>query len=196
MFAHQGINAVHQLDRRRSLTFINNASLTTIATTTTQPCPCKMRLFLLPISTRRTLIFCERVQESLSSTTQTGATTKQPYSERLITKASETWAGWEKKESGWQKKVTEAGNTLFRRIPFEEWGLKTIPPATNQRIQDVDAGKLGGFECLYPGAYLKERRVLEELRRISVERQGLHGRRIWQSVALMPVVAPFALVPV
>lgn len=152
-----------------------------------------MRLFLLPISTRRTLIFCERVQESLNSSTPAA---KQPYSERLITKASETWAGWEKKESGWQKKVTEAGNTIFRRIPFEEWGLKTIPPATNQRIQDVDAGKLGKFECLYPGAYLKEGKVLETLKRIAVERQSLHGRRIWQSVALMPVVAPFALVPV
>jgi hypothetical protein len=148
-----------------------------------------MRLFLLPISTRRTLIFCERVQESLTPGKPA------PYSERIITKAADTWAGWEKKESGWQRWVTNAGNTLFRRIPFPEWGLKSFPPATNARIQDVDAGKYK-FECLYPAAYLKESKVLETLQKLATERKQLHYSRLWGSVVLMPVMVPFALVPV
>lgn len=149
-----------------------------------------MRLFLLPISTRRTLIYCERVPHI---PTTPGA--KPPLSERIIDKASETWAGWEKAEKGWQKKVTVYGNHLFRRIPFEEWGLKTIPPATKKRLEDVDNGKLE-FQCLYPGAFLDGRQVPEVLKRLASERQGLHQKKLWQSIAWMPVTIPFTVVPV
>jgi hypothetical protein len=34
------------------------------------------------------------------------------------------------------------------------------------------------------------------LEKLAVERQGLHKRGIWTSVAWMPVSAPFTLVPV
>ena len=147
-----------------------------------------MRLFLLPISTRRTLIYCERVAPVLAPGE------KLPYSERIITRAATTWAGWEKAEKGWQKWLTVRGNQLFARIPFEEWGLKSIPPATKKRLEDVDARKTT-FECLYPGKFLKGERVPEVLKRLATERQALHGRKIWTSIAWMPVVAPFALVP-
>ncbi|KAF2207608.1 hypothetical protein CERZMDRAFT_115109 [Cercospora zeae-maydis SCOH1-5] len=147
-----------------------------------------MRLFLLPVSTRRTLIYCERVQE-----TATGA--KPPLQERIITKAATTWANWEKAEKGWQKQTTLYANKLFRRIPFEEWGLKTIPPATKQRLADIDQGNLQ-VECLYPGAFVNGSKVPDILKRLATERQTLHRKRIWQCIAWMPVVAPFALVPV
>lgn len=149
-----------------------------------------MRLFLLPVSTRRTLIYCERIvsQEAVTGTSL-------PLQERIITKAATTWAKWEAAEKGWQKQTTSYANRLFRRIPFEEWGLKTIPPATKQRLEVIDNGNLK-VECLYPGAFLDSNKVPETLKRIATERQGLHRKRIWQSIALMPVVAPFALVPV
>ena len=147
-----------------------------------------MRLFLLPISTRRTLIYCERVQEQLS------AGQKPPLQERVINKASQTWTDWEKAEKGWQKQVTVYGNKLFRRIPFEEWGLKTIPPATKKRLEDIDSGKLK-FECLFPGAFLKEQNVPTILRALATERQGLHRKKMWQSIAWMPITIPFTVVP-
>lgn len=147
-----------------------------------------MRLFLLPVSTRRTLVFCERVPHTLPPGS------KLPLTDRIIDKSSETWTSWEKADSGWKKKVTEYGNHLFRRIPFEEWGLKTIPPATEKRLQDIDAGKLN-FECLFPGAYLKESRVGEVLRGIATDRQALHRKKMWQSLAWMPVTFPFTFVP-
>ncbi|KAK4506142.1 hypothetical protein PRZ48_004107 [Zasmidium cellare] len=147
-----------------------------------------MRLFLLPISTRRTLIYCERVQEQLQ-----GA--KPPLQERIINKASQTWATWEKAEKGWQKQVTVYGNSLFKRIPYEEWGLKSIPPATKKRIEDIDNGKIK-FECLYPGAFVKEQKVPQILKALATERQALHRKNMWTSIAWMPITVPFTLVPV
>ncbi|KAI6901981.1 hypothetical protein D0869_02011 [Hortaea werneckii] len=147
-----------------------------------------MRLFLLPVSTRRTLIYCERVQEAVQ-----GA--QQPISERIINKASQTWAQWEKAERGWQKKLTVYGNQLFMRIPYEEWGLKSIPPATKRKLQDVDEGKIR-FECLYPGAFMKQHRVPEILQRLATERQSFHKKKMWTSLAWIPATLPFAVVPI
>jgi hypothetical protein len=148
-----------------------------------------MRLFLLPISTRRTLIYCERIQEQVT------AGQKPPLQDRVINRASTTWATWEKAEKGWQKQVTVYANKLLRRIPYEEWGLKSIPQATKQRIEDVNNGKLK-FECLYPSAFLKSDRVPGVLKALATERQALHRKKMWTSIAWMPVSAPFTLVPV
>ena len=147
-----------------------------------------MHLFLLPISTRRTLIFCERVASPLAPGQ------KPPITERIITRASETWAKWEAAEKGWQKQLTVQGNRLLRRIPYEEWGLKSIPPATKKRLQDVDEGNVK-FECLYPGAFMKAARVKEVLGKLATERQGLHGRLLRWSIIAMPITIPFAIVP-
>jgi hypothetical protein len=149
-----------------------------------------MRLFLLPISTRRTLIYCERVSSQLAP----GAT-KPPIADRIITKSSALWTTWEKAEKGWQKKVTEYGNALFRRIPFEEWGLKTLPPATKRNVDDVEAGRVQ-FECLYPGKFLDGGRVGGVLERLGRERQGLHWNRLVACCVGMPITIPFAAVPV
>jgi len=146
-----------------------------------------MRLFLLPVSTRRTLIYCERVQEAVQ-----GA--KQPISDRIINKASATWAEWEKAEKGWQKKLTVYGNQLFMKIPYEEWGLKTIPPATKKRLEEVDQGK-HKFECLYPGEFMKAQKASEVLKKLATERQGFHKQKLWTSVLWMPVTIPFGLIP-
>ena len=149
-----------------------------------------MRLFLLPISTRRTLIYCERLQPDLAPGQ------KPPLTDRILSKTSETWTKWESAEKGWQKKVTTYGNQLFRRIPFEEWGLKTLPPLTKTREREmIESGRLR-FDVLFPGKFMREGRVLGTLERLARERQGLHTSKLWQSVAWMPVTIPFALVPV
>lgn len=148
-----------------------------------------MRLFLLPISTRRTLIYCERVQQQLAPGQ------KPPLSERIITRASETWAKWERAEKGWQKRLTVEGNRFLRRIPYEEWGLKSIPPVNKKRLDDAENGKLK-LECLYPGAFLKRSKVSETLKTLATERQALHRKRMWNCIIGMPLTAPFALIPV
>ncbi|TKA73704.1 hypothetical protein B0A55_05474 [Friedmanniomyces simplex] len=148
-----------------------------------------MRIFLLPISTRRTLIYCERVQH-IAKPGQ-----PEPLTERIVNKAATTWAGFEKAEKGWRKQLTYYGNQLFKRIPYQEWGLKSFPPATEARLAEIDQGK-HGFECLYPGRFMKGRSVTDLLKRLATERQAFHRRSMWTSIVWLPITIPFALVPI
>jgi len=147
-----------------------------------------MRFFLLPISTRRTLIYCQR-----SARDDIGA--KPSLLDRVTTKANETWISFEKSETTWKRKVTEYGNMLFRRIPFEEWGLKTIPALSNKR-KDAEMSGKEKVEVLFPGLFLRHEKVPGVLKQIATERQGLHRRRMWWSIIAIPFTLPVALLPV
>lgn len=149
-----------------------------------------MRLFLLPVSTRRSLIYCEKLHEK--------AAKDRTLLEKVTIKASETWVAWEKDEKAignWKKKVTFYGNQALKRIPFEEWGLKTLPALTAQRKQSIIDGK-EKYEVLFPGRYLKQERVPGILEKLAKERQSMHRSKMIWSVIIMPFTAPFALIPV
>jgi len=147
-----------------------------------------MRIFLLPISTRQTLIYCERVPY----TPKPGQ--KRPLTEWAVDKAATTWAGFEKADKGWRKQLTYYGNQLFKRIPYQEWGLKSFPPATKAQLEEIDKGGLA-FECLYPGSFMKGRSATELLKTLAAERQAFHRRSMWTSMVMLPITIPFALVP-
>jgi hypothetical protein len=146
-----------------------------------------MRLFLLPISTRRTLIYCERTKQKLAPGQ------KPSYLERATTKANETWVSFEKAESGWKKQLTTYGNKVLRRIPYEEWGLKTLPPLS-QKIRDKQPKE--PVEVVFPGLFLKEQNVPEVLRVLATERQALHKKRMIWSLIGAPLTLPFAAIPI
>jgi len=146
-----------------------------------------MRLLLLPISTRRTLIYCQR--RNVITAEQNG------WLDKKSKKAAEMWAGWEKKESGWQRKVVDYGNEALKRIPFEEWGLKSIPPLSARRKEEEISGK-DSVEVAFPPSIIPEGQVRDVLKSLSTEREGLHKKRLVWSIIGMPIVAPFALVPV
>ncbi|KAL8691214.1 MAG: hypothetical protein Q9218_003510 [Villophora microphyllina] len=141
-----------------------------------------MRLFVLPISTKRSLIYCQRLNNQLSSETT--------YVDKLTTRASATWLKWEKAESGWQKKVTAYGNKLFERIPHEEWGLKSVPPLSKRRGgEELKGGK--EVEVQFPGSVVSEEGVIEALKTFAgQERQGFHTKWMWGSIIGMPISAP------
>lgn len=147
-----------------------------------------MRLYLLPISTRRTLIYCKQLQ--IQTQQQTGLVDK------AVNKAAELWAGWEKKESGWQKKLVTYGNGALRRIPFEEWGLKSIPPLSARRKEEELKPDNDKVEVHFPEKLIPQKGVIELLGKLGSERQSFHKQRIYYSFLGMPIVAPFALVPV
>ncbi|KAL8807151.1 MAG: hypothetical protein Q9182_000833 [Xanthomendoza sp. 2 TL-2023] len=130
-----------------------------------------MRLFLLPISTRRSLIYCQRLNNQLSSETT--------YVDKLTTRASNTWLNWEKAKKGWQKSVTQYGNKLFERIPHEEWGLKSIPPLSQRRKHDeLKRGK--EVEVVYPASAIDEENVKSALKAFAGdERQAFHRKWMW-----------------
>ncbi|KAI4106726.1 MAG: hypothetical protein LQ339_002917 [Xanthoria mediterranea] len=151
-----------------------------------------MRLFLLPISTRRSLIYCQRLNNQLSSETT--------YVDRLTARASNTWLRWEKAEkgwrTGWQRKVTHYGNKLFETIPHEEWGLKSIPPLSKRRKDEELKGKKE-VEVIFPASVIAEDKVKLALREFAGdERQALHTKWMWATIISMPLSAPAALIPV
>ncbi|KIW02200.1 uncharacterized protein PV09_06356 [Verruconis gallopava] len=146
-----------------------------------------MRFFLLPISTRRTLIYCERAKPPPGQ--------KPSIQDRIVSKANETWLSFEKADGGWKKTLTTYGNKVFRRIPYEEWGLKTIPPLSNKR-KELELSQQEKVEVLFPSLFLKESKVLETCRQLAVERQQLHRKRMIYSAIGAPLTLPFALVPI
>jgi len=146
-----------------------------------------MRLFLLPISTRRTLIYCQRLNVT---TTQ-----QQTLLDKGTTRAAKLWASWEKKESGWPRKVVDYGNQALKRIPYEEWGLKSIPPLSARRKEEELSGK-EKVEVQFPSTLIPEEKVLDVLRALGTERQSLHKKRMIYCFIGMPITAPIAILPV
>ncbi|KAK4245150.1 mitochondrial K+-H+ exchange-related-domain-containing protein [Corynascus novoguineensis] len=146
-----------------------------------------MRLYLLPISTRRTLLYCQRLN---------APTTEKPtWSDWIQAKAARTWSGWEKKEKGWQKSVVNYGNQLLRRIPYEEWGLKSVPPLSQRRKQ-VELKGTEKVEVVYPKTLLAMDKVPNILHALATEREALHKRRLIWCFVGMPLTAPIGLLPV
>ncbi|CAN8102989.1 unnamed protein product [Discula destructiva] len=148
-----------------------------------------MRVFLLPISTRRTLLYAHRLNGA--ATTQQ----KQGWMDKIQNKAAQTWSSWEQKESGWQNTIVKYGNQALRRVPYEEWGLKSVPPLSSVRADDELKGD-DKVEVIYPPKLIPQSSVTDVLQRLSTERAGLHRKRLIWCLIGMPISAPFAAVPV
>ncbi len=118
----------------------------------------------------------------------------QTYLDKITSRVSNTWVKWENKDKGWQKKVTEYGDKIFQRIPYEEWGLKSVPPLSASQ----EAAKLEGMkkaDVTFPPSLIKPQSLEEVLRTLATERQTLHTKRMWWSIVGIPLTAPVALVP-
>ena len=146
-----------------------------------------MRLFLLPISTRRALIYCQRLHEK--------QVTETSLVQKAINKVPQTWAQWETADSGWKKTLTRYGNRGLQRIPYQEWGLKSFPPL-NDEIQAEELSNNKKFDVIYPANIVQEQDVPKIMRRLASERKQLHWKRFISSLVGMPFTIPFALVPV
>lgn len=167
-----------------------------------------MRLFLLPISTRRTLLYCERLTEPLPHQTS--------LMDKAQNRAAKMWSDWEKKPPGsLQHRIVSSGNAGLRRIAFEEWGLKSVPPlSTRKRVEeaaaqaaeesqdgkesniDVKISESKPVEVVYPSSVIPSDAVEALLTRLGTEREALHRKRLIWCFVGMPITAPFGLIPV
>ena len=147
-----------------------------------------MRLYLLPLSTRRTLLYAQRLNITTKPQEQ------QSYADKAVAFAAKTWASWEKKESGWQRKVVDYGNHAFRRIPYEEWGLKSVPPLSARRREDELRGK-EKVELVFPRLVIPLHKAEAILKTLATERQALHRKRLITCVMCMPLTIPVGLIP-
>lgn len=147
-----------------------------------------MRLFLIPISTRRAFVYCRPSQTAL----------KTGYLDRITNKAAETWSNWEAAENGWKKKLVTYGQVVLQRIPYEEWGLKSIPPLSARRQIEEESlkAKKQSVDVMFPGNAIKQESVLSVLRTLGTERQDLHRRKMWWCLGIAPLTAPVAILPV
>jgi Mitochondrial K+-H+ exchange-related len=146
-----------------------------------------MRLFLLPISTRRALIYCQRLHEK--------PVRESSLVQKTINKVPQTWAKWETAGPGWKKTLTEYGNRGLQRIPYQEWGLKSFPPLNNQ-IQAQELSDNKKFEVLFPANIVRREDVSKIMRRLASERKQLHWKRFIWSMIGIPFTIPLGLIPV
>lgn len=148
-----------------------------------------MKLYLLPISTRRTLLYAQR------SMGVTSPALELSYMDKGTAWAAKTWAKWEKQESGWQRKVVDYGNYAFRRIPYEEWGLKSVPPLSKRRQNEEITGH-EKVELSFPSVAIPIHKAEGILKTLATERQALHRKKMMWCFIGMPISAPFALIPI
>ncbi|KAJ6143597.1 Protein of unknown function DUF2343 [Penicillium samsonianum] len=146
-----------------------------------------MRLFLIPISTKRVLVYARPLNKDLAK--------ELSILDRITTKAAETWAKWEEADKGWKMHLVRWGNRVQQRIPFEEWALKSIPSFKTQQRINGDHGK-GKIDVLFPGNAVRLEQIQNVLRTVATERQELHRKRMMWSLIAAPITAPFGLVPV
>ncbi|KAL4809372.1 mitochondrial K+-H+ exchange-related-domain-containing protein [Aspergillus unguis] len=145
-----------------------------------------IRLFIVPISTRRALIYARSLRENVSN--------DRSILDRVTDKAAQTWAKWEEADKGWKMHLVSWGNRVQQRIPYEEWGLKSIPSLTSQRRIDESHGTTK-VDVLFPGNAMKAEKLIPMLHKISKDRQELHRKRMWWSVIAAPFTAPIGLIP-
>lgn len=145
-----------------------------------------MRLFLIPISTRRALIYARPLRRDRA---------KEPsLLDRVTSKVAKTWASWEEAEKGWKKHLVHWGNRMQQRIPYEEWGLKSIPSLNAQRRLDDQYGS-HKIDVFFPGNSVRLSRIPSLLGAIATDRQELHRKKMWWSFAAAPITAPLGLIP-
>ena len=78
-----------------------------------------MRIILLPLTRRQTLLYAHRLTENESHKPN-------PYIAWAIHKAQTKWKEWGKSDTKWKSKTAAIGNKLLDKIEWEEYSLKTV----------------------------------------------------------------------
>ena len=145
------------------------------------------RLFYLPISTRRFLIYACPLGPPAPG---------RGLVDRAVHKTNALWAKWEHSDVSWQKTVVRWGNKAFARIPYPEWGLKSVPPLTGRAQGSMEeVSQAAPISMSFPRRMVSPAKVHDDVRGLVTEKMGFHRRWLWRNVAGLPLTIPFILVP-
>jgi hypothetical protein len=170
-----------------------------------------MRVFLIPISSRRAFVYCDSKFASPVSALLKPVAVKaadpnakpKPWYldiDQVTNKAATTWTEWEQAKNStfdWKRRATTLGNALLRRIPYEEWGLKSFPSLTDKLQKKYEAAtNLEPIQVLFPSRVFKEMGVIPLLKQLGTAKQSRHRSLMIGSAIGAPLTLPFAAIPV
>jgi hypothetical protein len=95
-----------------------------------------MRILLLPLTRRQTLLFGQRLAEN-------EANKPSPLAVWVMSRAQKTWADWGKSKTKWKSNIVILGNRLLDKIDWEEYALKTISDPktdTTEKVHSLQSG--------------------------------------------------------
>jgi len=78
-----------------------------------------MRILLLPLTRRQTLLFAQRLTENERNKPN-------PWLTWVMQRTQKTWSDWGKSDTKWKAKTVATGNRLLDKIDWEEYSLKTV----------------------------------------------------------------------
>ncbi|KAG8947569.1 hypothetical protein FRC04_010619 [Tulasnella sp. 424] len=137
----------------------------------------------------------------------------QPEQPSLLQKGvdftAKTWTAWGKAEGGWKLKVHNWGESVYERIDFEELALKAIDPTLGPKLKRnsesshavsaelkkaVESGQGVTIPLYHSPSALPD--PLAHLKNLLSERKPNHRKWMMIWIAVSPLTAPFAIVPI
>ncbi|KAJ1309642.1 hypothetical protein OPQ81_006409 [Rhizoctonia solani] len=129
---------------------------------------------------------------------------------RAQEKASRMWSNWGKAPGGWKLKVHNFGEKVVDKIDFEELALASIDTSLGPKISQLGTHDSPGkklseqqakthtvsIPLIYPPSFMSSVDPLASLQQQLDVRLPLHRRKAWFWVGVIPLTAPFMLIPV
>jgi len=103
-----------------------------------------MRILLLPLTRRQTLLIAQRLTENESNKPS-------PILKWIMTKTQQTWSDWGNSSTKWKQKTVATGNKLLDKIDWEEYSLKTVHDPKTTKSEKVWHNGDGGLTSLGSG---------------------------------------------
>ncbi|KAI0771115.1 mitochondrial K+-H+ exchange-related-domain-containing protein [Trametes elegans] len=122
------------------------------------------------------------------------------WSKWVVAKASDLWAGFGKAPEGhWKRRSFLYGERLIDRLEFEELALKSLDPSLGPKLSNIvhhseKEEALPVVPLIYPPSACAS--PLPHLQTLVEKRAPRHKKGFWFWLAVSPLTAPFALIPI
>ncbi|KAH9890109.1 mitochondrial K+-H+ exchange-related-domain-containing protein [Cubamyces lactineus] len=126
---------------------------------------------------------------------------KSTWSKWIVAKASDLWAGLGKAPEGnWKRRAFLYGERLVDRLDFEELALKSLDPSLGPRLSNIvhtskeKEKATPQIPLIYPPSACTS--PLPHIQSLLAKRTPRHKKGFWFWLAISPLTAPFALIPI